>query len=68
MVRSTDPMTYEDGYHWLQAYLDSYLDEPCLLMLDETDPQMRVFTVPLHTSGENKDTYVKAMCRIRLEI
>ena len=53
MLRSTDPMTYEDGYHWLQGYLDSYIDDLCQLMLDETDPQMRAKFVELIGDSKN---------------
>ncbi len=47
MLRSTDPMTYEDGYHWLQGYLDKYIDELIQLVLNEENPDMRAKFVEL---------------------
>jgi hypothetical protein len=41
MIRSADPMIYEDGYQWLQGYLDTCIDELVLLMLNEEQPDMR---------------------------
>ena len=41
MLRSTDAMTYEEGYHWLQGYLVEYIDDLIALMLNEKEPRMR---------------------------
>jgi len=56
MLRSSDPMTYEDGYHWLQGYLDDYLGDLIKLMQKETDPVMRSKFVEL--VGNSKDQQV----------
>jgi hypothetical protein len=53
MLRSSDPMTYEDGYQWLQGYLDDYIDELVQLMLGETDPEMRAKFVELVGDSKN---------------
>ena len=53
MLRSNDPMTYEDGYHWLQGYLDEYIDELIELMLNEEDPEMRGKFVELLGDSRN---------------
>jgi hypothetical protein len=48
MLRSSDPMTYEDGYHWLQgANLLQYVDKIASLLNDERDPRMRAKFVEL---------------------
>ncbi len=49
-------MTYEDGYHWLQGYLDKYVGEIVQLMLNEKDPDMRAKFVEL--LGDSKDPEV----------
>lgn len=41
MLRSSDPMTFEDGYDWIQGYLNDYIDELIELMLSENDSGMR---------------------------
>lgn len=38
MLRSRDAMTYEDGYHWLQGYLESHTDDILRLLAEEHDP------------------------------
>ena len=53
MLRSRDPMTYEDGYHWLQGYLDKYIDELVQLMLKEEDPDRRSKFVELVGDSKN---------------
>jgi hypothetical protein len=53
MLRSSDPMTYEDGYHWLQGYLDDYIDEIVQLMLGEIDPNLRSKFVELVGNSKN---------------
>ena len=53
MLRSTDPMTYEDGYQWLQGYLDKYIDELIQLMLNEENPDMRARFVELAGNSKN---------------
>jgi hypothetical protein len=53
MIRSSDPLTYEDGYHWLQGYLIDYIDELIQLMLRETDPNMRSKFVELVGNSKN---------------
>ena len=42
MLRSNDPMTYEDGYQWLQGdNLKQYVHRIANLLDAETDPRMR---------------------------
>jgi HEAT repeat protein len=42
MLRSSDPMTYEDGYMWLQGpNLLQYSKQIATLLLAEHDPHMR---------------------------
>lgn len=41
MLRSKDPMTYEDGYHWLQGHLIDHFDALLDLMQSESEPRMR---------------------------
>lgn len=41
MVRSSNSVTYEEGYHAMQAYLVEHLDDLIALMLAEQDPNMR---------------------------
>ena len=42
MLRSDDPMTYEEGYHWLQGEnLEHYVHRIVELLQAETDPRMR---------------------------
>jgi hypothetical protein len=53
MLRSSDSLTYEDGYHWLQGYLDKYIDELVQLMFRETDPSMRSKFVELVGNSKN---------------
>ena len=53
MLRSADHMTYEDGYHWLQGYLDKYFDELIQLMLNEENPDMRGKFVELVGDSKN---------------
>jgi hypothetical protein len=53
MLRSRDPLTYEDGYHWLQSRLGEHLDDLIALTLQETDPAMRGKFVEL--LGDSKD-------------
>ena len=53
MFRSLDAITYEDGFQWLQGYLDDYIDELCQLMLDETYPEMRAKFVELIGNSKN---------------
>ena len=53
MLSNSDPLIYEDGYHWLQAYLDDYVDEIVQLMLGETDPNLRSRFVELVGNSKN---------------
>ena len=53
MLRSANPMTYEDGYHWLQGYLDKYIDELIQLMLNEEKSEMRGKFVELVGNSKN---------------
>ena len=47
MLRSPDPMTYEDGYQWMQGYLSDYIDELISLMKSESVPDIRAKFVEL---------------------
>ena len=48
MLRSDDPMTYEDGYHWLQGdNLIRYVHRIAQLMQSEDNPEMRAKFVEL---------------------
>lgn len=48
MLRSTDPMTYEDGYHWLQGdNLIQYAPQIVEILLSEDDPNIRAKFVEL---------------------
>ncbi|EAQ81278.1 HEAT repeat domain-containing protein [Blastopirellula marina] len=48
MLRSEDPMTYEEGYHWLQGdNLIQHIDEIVVLLQAETDPPTRAKFVEL---------------------
>lgn len=48
MLRSADPMTYEDGYHWLQGdNLIPYVPQIVDLLQSEIDPSMRAKFVEL---------------------
>lgn len=47
MLLSDDPSVYEDGYQWLQGYLDQYIDELVQLMTRQTDPSIRARFVEL---------------------
>ena len=53
MLRSRDAMTYEDGYQWLQGYLDDHLDEILRLMETEPDPINRSRLVELVGDSKN---------------
>ena len=53
MLRSSDSLTYEDGYHWLQGYLDEYVDELVQLMLRETNPNLKSKFVELVGNSKN---------------
>ena len=53
MLRSSDSMTYEDGYHWLQGYLNTYIDELIQLMLHEENPDMKSKFVELVGGSKN---------------
>jgi HEAT repeat protein len=54
MLRSDDPMTFEDGYHWLQGHLNEHVDDLIALMLREADPQMRGRFVELLGDSQNE--------------
>ena len=41
MLRSEDPMTYEDGFHWLIGFADEYLEQITTLMQNELNPDRR---------------------------
>ena len=41
MLRSRDPMVYEDGFHWLIGHCDAYIDELIELMVAEAKPSIR---------------------------
>jgi HEAT repeat protein len=56
MLRSSDAMTYEDGYHGLQDHLGEYLEDLITLTLKENDPKMRERFVEL--LGDSKDPLV----------
>ena len=58
-------MTYEDGYHWLQGYLDIYIDDLCQLMLHESNPEMRAKFIEL--IGDSKNPKVIPLLAIELE-
>lgn len=48
MLRSADPMTYEDGYHFLQGdNLIRYAPQIVCLLQSEVDPNMRAKFVEL---------------------
>ena len=48
MLRSTDPLTYEDGYQWLQGEnLIRYVPQIVDLLQSEADPEMRARFVEL---------------------
>jgi HEAT repeat protein len=47
MLRSKDSLTYEDGYQWLQGYLESRLSDIIALMKKETDADVRSKLVEL---------------------
>ncbi|MEP3480091.1 MAG: HEAT repeat domain-containing protein [Fuerstiella sp.] len=48
MLRSADPMTYEDGYHLLQGdNLIRYVDQIAGILQSESDPEMRAKFVEL---------------------
>ncbi len=48
MLRSADPATYEDGYHWLQGdNLTQYIQQLASLLRSEVDPDMRAKFVEL---------------------
>ena len=53
MLLSNDPLEYEDGYHWLQGYLDEYIDELVDLMLKQSDPDRRSKFVELLGDSRN---------------
>ncbi len=53
MLRSAEPMTYEDGYQWIQGYLGEYIDEILQLMLNEASPDMRAKFVELVGDSRN---------------
>jgi HEAT repeat protein len=55
MLRSTDSIVYEDGYQWLQGYLDSNIDELIQLTLDEENPDMRSKFVELLGDSGNPE-------------
>ena len=46
-------MTYEDGYHWLQGYLEIYIDDLCQLMLHEPNPEMKAKFIELIGNSKN---------------
>jgi HEAT repeat protein len=46
-------MTYEEGYAWLQNYLDDHLDEIVDLMENEADPEMRSRLVEIVGDSKN---------------
>ena len=41
LLRSKDPMTFEEGFHWLIGFVDEYLDQITVLMKNELNPDMR---------------------------
>ena len=41
LLRSKDPMTFEEGFHWLIGFVDEYLDQITALMKDELNPDLR---------------------------
>ncbi|WP_221031930.1 HEAT repeat domain-containing protein [Actomonas aquatica] len=41
MLRSKDPMTYEDGYQWLQGFLSTHFKDIVVLMQKEQDEDIR---------------------------
>jgi len=55
MLRSKDPMTYEDGFHWLIGFADKYSDKLVALMRAELVPDQRAKLVEVigHCSKES---------------
>jgi len=53
MLRSSESLTYEEGYHWLRGYLGDHLDELVQLMAKETDPNIRSKFVELIGDSKN---------------
>lgn len=47
MLYSSDSMTYEDGYQWLQGYLGSRFDDIVAMMQGEENADMRSKLVEL---------------------
>ena len=41
LLRSKDPMTFEEGFHWLIGFVDEYLDQITGLMKNELNPDLR---------------------------
>ena len=55
MLRSTDSLTYEEGYHWLPGYLNDHLEELIEHMQEDPDPEKRSrFVELLGNSGNPK--------------
>lgn len=48
-------MTYEDGYGWLQGYLDSHFEHLVTLMQKESDFDMRARFVELLGDSKRKE-------------
>lgn len=53
MLRSNDPIIYEDGYHWLQGNLHKHIEELIQLMLNEKNPDMKSKFVELLGNSKN---------------
>jgi len=41
MIKSSDSMTYEDGYQWLIGFADQYFNRLVELMQEESSPDIR---------------------------
>ena len=65
MLRSDDPMTFEEGYHWIQYHFEAHLDELIEFMRNEQDARMRGRFVEL--LGDSKDLKVLPYLERELE-
>jgi HEAT repeat protein len=55
MIRSSDPLTYEDGYHLLIPHVANYVPELISLVRGEPDPKIRGRYVELLGEARNPE-------------
>jgi HEAT repeat protein len=53
MIRSDDPMTFENGYVWIQNYLNIFIDDLIKLTTQEENPRIRARFVELLGDSSN---------------